>query len=149
MQEARQRLLENAGPDALYHLDPYRAYERLQNQYKQDWKVYSSFASVAISFISSGMLLALVLPFLVPLCTFEKALLFFPILGIYGALSAIVTQVVWGFVSDLQLPIVSMLSLTLFASMSSALVDCRHLLSKKRQSICFEDFRQAACRIID
>lgn len=122
LQDARQRLLDNAGPEAFYHLDPYRAYERMQKQYREDWKVFASFSSVVASYITSGILLALVLPFLVPICTFEKAFTFFPLLGIYGALSAISTHAIWACLRNSNLPKVSKLSLTVFGSMSSALM---------------------------
>lgn len=89
LQEARQRLLENAGPDALYEIDPYRAYERLQKQYSQDWRVFTGFTAIVFSFAASGGLLAVALPFLIGACTLEKALLYSPVLGIFGALSAI------------------------------------------------------------
>lgn len=122
LQDARQRLLDNAGPEAFYHLDPYRAYERLQKQYREDWKVFASFASVVASFATSGILLALVLPYLLPFCPLEKAFMFFPVLGCYGALSAISTHVLWAGLRNLNLPKVSKISLTVFGSISSALM---------------------------
>jgi hypothetical protein len=122
LQDARQRLLDNAGPEAFYHLDPYRAYERLQKQYREDWKVFASFSSVVASYITSGVLLALVLPFLVPVCSFERAFTFFPLLGIYGALSAISTHVIWDCLRNSNLPKISKMSLTIFGSTSSALM---------------------------
>jgi len=122
LQEARQRLLENAGPDALYEIDPYRAYERLQKQYSQDWRVLTGVSAVVFSFIASGVLLAITLPFLVGACTLEAALSYAPVLGIFGALSAIVTHVMWACLANSKLPQVSKVSLTLFASMSSACI---------------------------
>jgi hypothetical protein len=122
LQEARQRLLENAGPDALYEIDPYRAYERLQKQYSQDWRVFTGFTAIVFSFAASGGLLAVALPFLIGACTLEKALLYSPVLGIFGALSAIVTHITWACLANSKLPQVSKLSLTLFASMSSACI---------------------------
>lgn len=122
LHESRQRLLKNAGPEALYEIDPYRAYERLQKQYSKDWRVFTGFSAVVFSFVASGVLLAVALPFLVGLCTFEKALLYSPTLGIFGALSAIVTHIMWACLDKSKLPVVSKLSLTVFASMSSACV---------------------------
>lgn len=122
LHEARQRLLENAGPDALYEIDPYRAFERLQKQYSKDWSVFTGVTAVVFSFVASSVLLAVALPFLVGLCTFEKAMMYSPILGIFGALSAIVTHIMWACLDKSKLPQVSKLSLTLFASMSSACI---------------------------